>query len=146
MRGLVLLLALLLAAPAAAQDAELEREARALGQTLRCVVCQNESIEDSNADLAADMRRVVRERLAAGDSPEDVRAFMRARYGDYVLLKPPVQRNTLVLWFAPLGLVLGMGAWVVLRRRGGADVPGAPAALSEAERNQLERLRREARK
>ena len=80
---------------------EIEERARDVGKQLRCVVCQNQSIEESDAELAADMRFVVRERLVAGDSDEEVIALMRDRYGDYVLLKPPVQGNTFVLWGAP---------------------------------------------
>ena len=145
MRGLVLAGALLLAAPAVAQDRDVEAQARELGQSLRCVVCQNESIEESNADLAADMRRLVRERLAQGDTPDEVRAYMRGRYGDYVLLRPPVQPNTWVLWFAPLCLVLGMGVWVIRRRRGPADgLPAKPAPLTDIEQTRLELMRREA--
>ena len=93
-------------------DPALEARARALSSELRCVVCQSESIDDSNAPLAKDLRLLVRERLRAGDSDAEVIAFIRARYGDYVLLKPPVQGNTLVLWLTPLAL--GMGAALIL--------------------------------
>ncbi len=105
-----LLLALLFALPALAvepsevlPDPALEARAREIGRALRCVVCQNQSIDDSAAEVARDMRRAVRERLTAGDSDGDVFDFMVARYGDYVLLKPPFKAGTLVLWLgAPL--------------------------------------------
>jgi cytochrome c-type biogenesis protein CcmH len=121
---------------------EVEEQARRVGKQLRCVVCQNESIEESDAQLAADMRLIVREQLSAGDSEEDVIASMRERYGDYVLLKPPVQGNTIILWLGPAALVLiFMGWWIIsLRRRGEAS---APVPLSEDDRDRLERLRKD---
>ena len=79
-------------------DPALESRARDIGRALRCVVCQNQAIDDSASEVARDMRRAVRERLAAGDSDEQVYAFMVARYGDYVLLKPPFKSGTWVLW------------------------------------------------
>ena len=88
----------------------LEQRAREISRQLRCVVCQSQSIDDSNAPLAKDMRILVRERLVAGDSNEEVYAYLVQRYGDYVLLKPPVQRNTIVLWIAPLVVFLTAGA------------------------------------
>ncbi|MEJ0094771.1 MAG: cytochrome c-type biogenesis protein [Methylocella sp.] len=118
-------------------DAKLEARARALSAQLRCMVCQNESIDDSNADLARDLRILVRERLQAGDSDDQIRAFLVQRYGDFVLLKPPFKTETLLLWGAPL-LVLLLGAGVIvvvsLRRR---TSPAAPQALSETEAAQL---------
>jgi len=113
-RRAVALLALLFTLPALAvepsevlSDPALEARARTIGQALRCVVCQNQSIDDSAAEVAHDMRRAVRERLTAGDSNDQVFAFMVARYGDYVLLKPPFKSGTLVLWLgAPLLLLL----------------------------------------
>ena len=127
-RCLVMLLACLVAVPAIAQDTsvapEVEARARIVGKQLRCVVCQNQSIEESDAALAADMRRVVRERLAEGASEEEVVAMMAERYGDFVLLNPPVQANTLLLWFGPLGLSAGaLVAFVALRRRRELDEP-----------------------
>ena len=86
-------------------NVELEKRAQIVGRALRCVVCQGESIEESGADLAADMRRVVREHIGKGESNEQVMSFMRDRYGDYVLLKPPVQKNTWILWFGPFGAI-----------------------------------------
>ena len=95
------------------QDAE--QRARDIGAQLRCVVCQNQSIEESDAPLAADMRRLVREQIATGASDEDVISHIRNSYGDYVLLKPPFQTNTYVLWLLPLLLVLICFAWFIRR-------------------------------
>ena len=118
-----LLLALALAAAGAVEPEEqladpgLEARAREIGQELRCLVCQNQSIDDSDADLARDLRRIVRERLTAGDTDDQVMAFVTARYGDYVLLRPPLRAGTLALWFGPV-LLLGAGiAAIMLRRR-----------------------------
>ena len=127
-RCFVILLACLFAVPAASQDVpvapEIEARARIVGKQLRCVVCQNQSIEESDAALAADMRRVVRERLAEGATEEEVVAMMAERYGDFVLLNPPVQANTLLLWFGPLGLSAGaLLAFLALRRRRELDEP-----------------------
>lgn len=118
MRALLILLAMLFAAPAFAQLSPAEEtRAREVGAGLRCVVCQNQSIEDSEAPLAQDMRTIVRDRIAAGETNAEVTAYMRDRYGDYVLLKPPVQANTYALWFLPAVLVLGMGIWLFRRRK-----------------------------
>lgn len=119
-----------------------EQTAREVGRALRCVVCQNQSIEDSDAPLAADMRALVRRRLAAGDDPEAVIAFMQERYGDYVLLKPPVQGNTYILWFAPFALLGAALIYVVRRPRG--ERPAMPAPLSEDEARALEHLKQQA--
>jgi len=121
---LTLLTALAFATTSLAQTVPSEEErARDIGEQLRCVVCQNQSIEESEADLAIDMKRIVRDRIAAGDSDEDIIAYMRDRYGDYVLLKPPVQSNTYLLWFGPFLLVLcGLG-WFVLRSKRNAAAP-----------------------
>jgi len=88
-------------------DPKLEARARAISEELRCLVCQNESIDTSEADLARDLRRLVRERLKAGDSDEQVKAFIVERYGEFVLLKPKVDAGTSALWFGPFGLLLG---------------------------------------
>lgn len=96
-------------------DGELEARAHEVSRSLRCVVCQNQSIDESDAPLAADMRKLVRDRLKAGDSNAEVIDYMQERYGDYVLLKPPVQTNTYILWFLPFGLLLlGLG-WFFMR-------------------------------
>jgi cytochrome c-type biogenesis protein CcmH len=100
-------------------DPALEARARALSREIRCVVCQSESIDDSNAPLARDLRVIIRERISAGDSDREVTSFLVERYGDYVLLKPPVQTNTLALWFAPAaaGALAAGGAFFFLRKR-----------------------------
>ncbi|PHR55683.1 MAG: cytochrome C biogenesis protein [Robiginitomaculum sp.] len=98
-------------------EAEVEQRARSVGKSLRCVVCQNQSIDDSNAPLAADMRLLVRERIRAGDRNEDVLIYMRDRYGDFVLLKPPFQPNTYILWFAPMGLLVLFLLWYIVQTR-----------------------------
>jgi cytochrome c-type biogenesis protein CcmH len=147
--GLTTLLLLLLAlftAPAFAvepkemlADPALESRARDIGRGLRCVVCQNQSIDDSNAEVAGDMRRAVRDRLVAGDSDAQVFDFMVARYGDYVLLRPPFKARTLILWLgAPLVLLVAGGAIFLATRRRAAPV--APAPLSDEERAKLDSL------
>ena len=125
-----LLLALAVAAAAGAVEPEeqladpaLEARAREIGQELRCLVCQNQSIDDSDADLARDLRRIVRERLTAGDTDDQVMAFVTARYGDYVLLRPPLRAGTLALWFGPVVLLVAAIAAIVLRRRRVAAEP-----------------------
>lgn len=117
---------------------EVEARAKEVGRSLRCVVCQNQSIDESDAPLAADMRRLVRKQIEGGMSNDDVIEFMRGQYGDYVLLKPPVQGNTLALWLAPIGLVLLALGWLVLagRKRIAPETPG----LSEAETARLNAL------
>jgi cytochrome c-type biogenesis protein CcmH len=143
---LALVAALALAAPARAvnpdemlADPALEARARTLSQELRCLVCQNQSIDDSNADLAHDLRVLVRDRLKAGDSDAQVLAYLQARYGAFVLLKPPVERATWLLWFGPPLLVagaLGTVTALALRRRSAA----APVPLDPAERARLTTL------
>ncbi|WP_421995620.1 cytochrome c-type biogenesis protein [Reyranella sp.] len=121
------------------KDPALEARARAIGQALRCVVCQNQSIDDSSAEVARDMRRAVRERLTAGDSDRQVFDFMVARYGDYVLLRPPFKTGTLLLWLGtPLLLLVALAAILLraLRRRALAPTP----PLSEEERERLRAL------
>lgn len=118
----------------------LEQRARDVGNALRCVVCQNQSIEESDASLAKDMRQIVRERLEQGETDAQVIEFMRTRYGDYVLLKPPVQRNTYALWFLPILIVLGMGIWFLSLRRPRNDVTPPEEKLTEEELKTLKRL------
>ena len=129
----LLALCLLVAPPAWTQsEEEIETRTDAISKTLRCVVCQNQSIYDSNAPLAEDMRRLVRKRVEAGDTDDETRAYLRERYGDYVLMTPPLQANTLLLWIGPLILFALGGLWFILRlRRGG---PSETQALSEADR------------
>ncbi|MQA64823.1 MAG: cytochrome c-type biogenesis protein CcmH [Alphaproteobacteria bacterium] len=98
-------------------DPALEARARELFKELRCLVCQNQSIDDSDAELARDLRILVRERLLAGDSNEEIIRFLTSRYGDFVLLKPPLKASTVALWTAPFALLLIGGAVVVLRLR-----------------------------
>jgi len=100
-----------------AQSSDTEQRARHIGEQLRCVVCQNQSIEESDAQLAGDMRRVVREQLATGASDAEVISYIRESYGDYVLLKPPLQSNTYILWFLPILLVLASLIWFWRRAR-----------------------------
>jgi cytochrome c-type biogenesis protein CcmH len=120
------------------QDGALEARARKISQELRCLVCQNQSIDDSNAALAKDLRVLVRERLSTGDSDAAVLSFVEARYGEFVLLRPKLNVHTLLLWLAPL-LVLVGAVMGVLR---GARRPRAPAAapLTEAEQRRLAEL------
>jgi cytochrome c-type biogenesis protein CcmH len=120
-------------------DPALEARARVISQELRCQVCQNQSIDDSNAPLAADLRRLVRERLQAGDSDRAVFAFLTQRYGDNVLLRPPLRLDTALLWFGPLTLLLVAGTALLLkmrrRRAATADAPlSAPLSADEEAR------------
>jgi cytochrome c-type biogenesis protein CcmH len=151
LRGLVLGVALAGAAPALAvtpdeilPDPQLEARARALSHELRCMVCQNQSIDDSDAPLAHDLRVLVRERLKAGDSDPQVIDFLVARYGEFVLLKPRFfEWHTLPLWLAPIGLLLigGITVLVAARRRSAVTAkPEAPAPLSKAEQARLAEL------
>src|SRR6266480_3752197 len=120
-------------------DPRLEARARALSTELRCMVCQNESIDESNADLARDLRLLVRERLQAGDSDDQIRAFLVRRYGDFILLKPPFKPETWPLWGAPFLVLLAGGCIIfIARRRQKSLVP--PNLLSEAERAKLKSL------
>lgn len=94
------------------EDPALEERARDISSHLRCVVCQNQSIDDSSAPLARDLRLIIRERLVEGDTNDEVVAFVVARYGDFVLLRPPFQSDTYLLWFGPFIILLLGGAWV----------------------------------
>jgi cytochrome c-type biogenesis protein CcmH len=112
------------AAPAFS-DPQLQARYEQLASELRCLVCQNETIKDSNADLAADLRRELREQIAAGKSDDEIRTFLTDRYGDFVLYKPPLEPRTVLLWAAPLlllvaGLVAGM---LVIVRRSRLPIP-----------------------
>jgi cytochrome c-type biogenesis protein CcmH len=121
-------------------DPALEARARALSRELRCMVCQNQSIDDSDAPLARDLRLLVRERLTAGDNDRGVLDFLVARYGEFVLLKPRVTWRTALLWAAPLAaLLVGVGAIAATwRRRRRLSV--APAPLSHDEERRLDQL------
>jgi cytochrome c-type biogenesis protein CcmH len=152
MRRVLLLLTLLVAFAGRAiavepnerlADPTLEARARAISKELRCLVCQNESIDDSNAALAHDLRVLLRERLAAGDSDQGVRDFLVSRYGQFVLLRPPVEPATYVLWFLPFAvLALGAAGIAVYLRRRAAGEP-APTPLDDSERRRLARLLKE---
>jgi len=123
------------------KDPALEARARTIGQALRCVVCQNQSIDDSSAEVARDMRRAVRDRLTVGDSDDQVFAYMVARYGDYVLLKPPFKTRTLVLWLGgPLLLVVAGTALLFAARRRARRTVAPPQPLSAEERRRLDAL------
>ncbi len=123
-------------------DPALEARARALSEQLRCLVCQNESIDESAAPLAHDLRVLLRERIAAGDSDTQAVKFLTDRYGDFVLLKPPIEPATYILWFGPVAVlvVAGAGSLFYLRRRKSA--PGI-APLTAAETRRLDQLLRE---
>ncbi|MBY5541249.1 cytochrome c-type biogenesis protein CcmH [Rhizobium leguminosarum] len=147
MRRLLLAVALLLmAAPAFAvnpdevlADPALEARARALSAELRCMVCQNQSIDDSNADLAKDLRLLVRERIADGDSDEAVLNYIVSRYGEFVLLKPRVSMKTVLLWGAPVLLVLagGLSLLVFARKRAGKPTGSKLTADEQARLSEL---------
>jgi cytochrome c-type biogenesis protein CcmH len=142
MKALLLILFLLLLAVQPDEvlpDAALEARARAISQNVRCLVCQNQSIDDSDAPLARDLRLLIRERLKAGDGDNQIYDFLTARYGDFVLLRPPVKPATWLLWFGPaVVLVLGAIALVFWFRRRAAAVEQTP--ISDEERAQLKRL------
>ncbi len=107
-------------APGALTDPAMETRARALQQELRCVVCQGESIDESNAPIAADIRRLIRDRIQAGDSDVQIKEYLVGRYGDFVLMKPPLEPNTWLLWFGPFAVLLaggGIAASVIARAR-----------------------------
>jgi cytochrome c-type biogenesis protein CcmH len=147
MRGALTALLLLLAAPAAAvlpdemlKDQAQERRARAISRDLRCVVCQNQSIDDSDAPLARDLRLLVREQISLGKSDAEVRAYIVERYGNFVLLKPPVEADTLLLWAGPFAVLLLGAAGLVLWRRRAPAATAEAAPLTEAERAELDRL------
>jgi cytochrome c-type biogenesis protein CcmH len=141
LRGFLLVLAVMIAAPVfAVQPAErladpaLEQRARALGHELRCLVCQNQSIDDSDAALARDLRLLVRERIKAGDSDRQVLDFLVTRYGEFILLRPRVSMQTALLWGLPI-VALGLGglaARALFRRREEEAEPEAPLDADEA--------------
>jgi len=122
-------------------DPVMEARAREISKGLRCLVCQNESIDDSAAELAHDIRVLLRERLKAGDTDAQATQFIVSRYGDFVLLKPPIEPATLLLWFGPPAVLLVAGAVIVVavRRRAISEMP----PLTEAEKERFEKLLRE---
>lgn len=143
---LALLLLSALAAPAFAvqpdeilPDPQLEQRARNISADLRCLVCQNQSIDDSNATLAKDLRILVREHLKAGESDEQIRAYLVARYGNFILLKPPFAWDTLLLWLSPF-VLLALGGWAVWGSSRTRRAEAAPAPLSTEESAKLSAL------
>jgi len=129
-------------------DSALEVRARNISAELRCLVCQNQSIDDSNAPLARDLRLLVRDRLKAGDSDDEVRTYIVARYGEFVLLQPPLNIRTLLLWLAPL-LVLLAALTIAIRvfaRRAPSPSPTGASALTGAEEEKLRGLLADAEK
>jgi cytochrome c-type biogenesis protein CcmH len=116
-------------------DPATEVRLKELALELRCLVCQNQTIADSNADLAVDLRRIVRSQILEGKSDGDIKAYLVARYGDFVLYKPPVQGNTTLLWFGPFALLLaGAGVWWMLTRRRAAIVAANPISAEDEEK------------
>jgi cytochrome c-type biogenesis protein CcmH len=120
-------------------DPAMEARARALTGELRCLVCQNQSVDDSDAPLAKDLRVLVREKLKEGMSDAQVKDYVHARYGDFVLLRPPVKAGTILLWTAPLLALLfgGAAVWSAARRR---KAPAEPVELTRDERERLANL------
>lgn len=116
---------------------DLDKRAAALAHELRCLVCQNQTIAESNADLAVDLRRQIREQLKSGKSEQDVMDYMVQRYGDFVLYRPPLKASTVALWAGPF-VILALGAWVLVRRL--RRRPAAEPELSEAERARAAKL------
>ncbi|MGZ5194210.1 MAG: cytochrome c-type biogenesis protein [Ramlibacter sp.] len=150
-RLLVLLLAALACTLAAAKEAAplaedpvVEQRLIEISQDMRCLVCQNESLAGSRADLAQDLRRELRELIRAGKSDAEIKEFMVSRYGDFVLYKPPVKPTTWLLWGGPFVLMVGgiIALLIYLRRRGQA-VAGGDAALSDDDRNRVQALLQE---
>lgn len=126
------------------KDPALEARARVIGKDLRCLVCQNQSIDDSNAELARDLRVLVRDRILAGDSNEQVIDYVVSRYGDFVLLNPPMKTKTLLLWYGPV-IIFGLGVVAIFvfyrrRRHGTVDATAGAAPLSDAERAKIDKI------
>ena len=122
-------------APPAADNPVIEARLHRLSNELRCLVCQNETLADSRADLANDLRREIREMMKAGKSDREIKEFLVARYGDFVLYRPPVKSTTLVLWVGPFALLaIGVAMWFVLLRRRQRRAPDAPLTAEEQDR------------
>jgi cytochrome c-type biogenesis protein CcmH len=119
------------------EDPVLEKRVMALAAELRCLVCQNQTLADSHADLAVDLRNSIREQMERGASDKEIVGFMTARYGDFILYRPPLKAATLLLWLGPF-LLLALGAALLVRRI--RRRPGASPELSEAERARAARL------
>jgi cytochrome c-type biogenesis protein CcmH len=136
------LLAVAQAPASPAPDAPGERRMKSLAEELRCLVCQNQTIADSNAPLAADLRDQIRAQIAQGRSDAEIRAYMVERYGDFVLYRPPLKATTALLWIGPFALLAaGIAVFVrIARRRGAAITPTAPASTDATRRAQIEAL------
>jgi cytochrome c-type biogenesis protein CcmH len=129
------------AAEVAATDPQLEARVRRVTSELRCLVCQNQTIADSNAPLALDLRNQIRTQIAQGRSDDQIRDYMVDRYGDFVLYRPPLRATTLLLWLGPFALLLtGAGAFVLIVRRRRPEDAAAEAALSPQRRGAIEAL------
>jgi len=147
LRIILSVLLLVLALPAFAQEAQLadpvlEERARDLSREIRCVVCQSQSVAESDADIARDMRVLIREQIAAGKTDQEIRDYLVARYGDFVLFEPPFKASTYVLWIGPFALLVlaAIGVGFYFRRR--AAQPVAGPELSSAERGRVAELLR----
>lgn len=144
MRIAVVAMVALLAASSAFSDDALDMRLKSLENELRCLVCQNQTLADSNAPLAEDLRREVRDLATGGKTDAEIRTYLVARYGDFVLYKPPVKSTTYVLWFGPFLLLAGgaIAWWVLIRRRSRASVDAqTPAAASTAGADAVARAR-----
>jgi len=137
MRAARFLFLLVLSFSVRGEDSSVEKRTAALAQELRCLVCQNQTLADSNAPLAVDLRNQIREQLAAGKSERDVKEYMVARYGDFVLYRPPFNAATALLWAGPFLLLLG--GFLLLFKRLGRKPEAAPE-ISEAERERAAKL------
>jgi cytochrome c-type biogenesis protein CcmH len=134
--------------PALAQEAQLsdptlEQRARDLSREIRCVVCQSQSVADSDADIAREMRTMIREQIAAGKSDADIRDYLVARYGDFVLFDPPFKASTYALWIGPFAVLVIAGTGVVLYFRRRAQEPVRTRALNAEEQDRVAQLLRE---
>lgn len=144
-RALLAVLLLVLSTPVFAQeqqleDPALEQRARNLAYEIRCVVCQSQSIAESDADIARDMRGLIREQIAAGKSDQEIRDYLVARYGDFVLFEPPFKATTYVLWIGPFVMLVAASIGVAFYFRRRAAQPAAARELSAAERNRVAEL------
>jgi cytochrome c-type biogenesis protein CcmH len=124
-------------------DPTLESRARNLSKQLRCLVCQNQSIDDSDADLAKDLRREVRTQLVAGQTDDAILSDLRAKYGDYVLLSPPLAKDTIALWLAPIGFILLGIAITFGARRRAAQIDSSDNSISSTDRARIDALIRQ---
>ena len=140
-KALGIIVIFILSFPTLADDKPLsdpaqEKIAHSLMKEIRCLVCQNQSIEDSNSDLAVDLRNIIRERISAGDSPDDVKKYLVARYGDWVLLQPPIRYDTYFLWGSPILILIVIIALVLMNRK----KQSAPEVLTDDEKAKLDEI------